>query len=123
MRDPADATVARLVGYENVVEAAVGEGGAVEVAGRPTGLERPGPTRSVIVAAWAAGVRLGPPGGSGLPATVEHVSPGPGRWEITLSAPMPLRAHAPLGTPPPRPGDRLAARLDPALAAVLDSRR
>ena len=124
MRDPADATVARLVGYENVVEAAVGEGGAVEVAGRPTGLERPGPARSVIVAAWAAGVRLGPPGGpAGIPATVEHVSTGPGRWEITLSAPMPLRAHAPLGTPPPRRGDRLVARLDPALAAVLESRR
>ena len=124
MRDPADATVARLVGYENVIEATVGESGAVEVAGRPTGLERPRATGSVTVAAWAAGVRLGTPGGpEGIPATVEHVSPGPGRWEITLSAPMPLRAHARLSTPPPRPGDRVVARLDPALAAVLESRR
>ena len=112
MRDPADATVARLAGYENVLEAEVGDGGAVRVAGQPSGLMCPARTGAVIVAAWAAGVRLRPPGEPGLRATVQHVSPGPGRWEITLTAPMPLRAHVPLGTSPPRPGDRLAARLD-----------
>jgi hypothetical protein len=105
--------------YENLLEAEVGDGGAVEVAGRPTGLQRPAGTGPVIVAAWAAGVRLRAPGTPGIPATVEHVSPGPGRWEIALTAPMPLRAHLPLGTSPPQPGDRLVARLDPALAAIL----
>ena len=119
MRDPADATVARLVGYENVLEAEVGDEGVVAVAGRPTGLHCPVGTGPAIVAAWAAGVQLRPPGAPGIPATVEHVSPGPGRWEITLAAPMPLRAHVPLGAPPPRPGERLTVALDPALAAIL----
>jgi ABC-type sulfate/molybdate transport systems ATPase subunit len=119
MRDPADATVARLVGYENVLAAEVGERGAVLVAGQPTGLDCPGRTGPATVAAWATGVRLLPPGAAGLAATVEHVSPGPGRWEIALSAPMPLRAHLLPGTPPPRRGDRLAVALDPARAAVL----
>jgi hypothetical protein len=73
--------------YENLLEAEVGDGGAVEVAGRPTGLQRPAGTGPVIVAAWAAGVRLRAPGTPGIPATVEHVSPGPGRWEIALTAP------------------------------------
>ena len=73
----------------------------------------------MTVAAWAAGVELRPPDEPGLRATVQHVSPGPGRWEITLTAPMPLHAHVPLGTRPPRPGDHLTARLDAALSAVL----
>ena len=119
MRDPADATVARLVGYENVLEAEVGDDGVVAVAGRPTGLHCPAGTGPAIVAAWAAGVQLRPPGAQGIPATVEHVSPGPGRWEITLAAPMLLRAHVPLGASPPRPGERLTVALDPALAAIL----
>jgi len=119
MRDPADATVARLVGYENVFEAEVGDEGAVEVAGWPTGLHCSVGSGAAIVAAWAAGVQLRPPGAPGVPATVEHVSPGPGRWEITLAAPMPLRAHVPLGASQPRPGERLSVALDPALAAIL----
>jgi len=123
MRDPADAMVARLVGYENLLEAEVGDGGAVEVAGRPTGLHCTAGAGPTIVAVWAAGVQLRPPGAPGIPATVEHVSPGPGRWEITLAAPMALRAHVPLGASPPRPGERLAVALDPALAAVLASPR
>lgn len=122
MRIPADATVARLVGYENLLEAEVTDGGAVEVAGRPTGLQCSVVTGPAIVAAWAAGVQLRPPGAAGIPATVEHVSPGPARWEITLATPLPLRAHVPLGTAPPQPGDRLTARLDPALAAILQPR-
>ena len=121
MRDPADATVARLVGYENLLEAQVGDGGSVEVAGRPTGLRCAAGSGPVIVAAWAAGVQLQPAGAAGIPATVEHVSPGPGRWEVTLAAPMPLRAHVPLGSPPPRPGDRLSVVLDPALTTILAS--
>jgi ABC-type sulfate/molybdate transport systems ATPase subunit len=119
MRDPADATVARLVGYENVLEAEVSGDGVVAVAGRPTGLHCAVRTGPAIVAAWAAGVRLRSPAAPGIPVTVEHVSLGPGRWEITLAAPMPLRAHVPLGTSPPRPGERLAVALDPALAAIL----
>jgi hypothetical protein len=77
----------------------------------------------VTVAAWAAGVRLGASGAPGVPATVTHVSPGPGRWEVALAAPMPLRAHVPVGTPPPATGDRLTVALDPARAAVLRGSR
>ena len=123
LRDPADVTVARLIGYENLLEAEVGDGGAVEVAGRPTGLEHPDGTGPVIIAAWAAGVRLRSPEAPGIPVTVESVSPGPGRWEVTLAGPVALRAHVPLGATPPRLGDRLAARLDPGLTAVVWTRR
>ena len=123
MRNPTDAIVAGVVGYENLLEAEVGDGGAVAVAGRPTGLHCSVGSGPAMVAAWATGVRLQPPGAQGIPATVEHVSPGPGRWEITLAAPMPLRAHVPLGGSPPHPGQSLVVALDPALAAVLASPR
>ena len=119
LRAPADATVARLVGYENVLEGEAGDHGEVLVGGRPTGLTCPAGAGAVTVAAWAAGVLLEPPGGPGLPATATHVSPGPGRWEVGLAAPMPLRAQVPFGTSPPRPGQSFAIRLDPARAAVL----
>jgi ABC-type sulfate/molybdate transport systems ATPase subunit len=122
MREPADATVARVVGYENLLEAEVDPGGAVTVGGRPTGVRAVG-NGPAIVAAWAAGVRLQPAGAAGIPAMVEHVSPGPGRWEIALAAPMPLRAHLPLGESPPRAGERVAVVLDPALATVVASPR
>ena len=123
MPTPPTPVVAALVGYENLVDAEIGDGGVVEVAGRPTDLRCSAGTGTAIVAAWAAGVQLRPAGAPGIPATVEHVSPGPGRWEITLAAPMALRAHVPLAASPPRPGERLAVALDPALAAVLACRR
>jgi hypothetical protein len=111
--------VARLVGYENVVEAEAGEHGAVLMAGQPTGLTCAGEPGPVTVAVWAAGVLLGPPEAAGVSARVTHVSPGPGRWEVALSASMPLRAHVPLGGTPPSPGDRVAVELDPARATVV----
>ena len=119
MRAPADATVARVVGYENLLDAAVVDGGAVEVAGHPTGLRCQADAGPAVIAAWATGVRLRPAAAPGIPATVHHVSPGPGRWEVALAAPTPLRAHVLLSDPPPRPGERYAVTLDPALAAVL----
>ena len=100
---PADAR-GTLVGYENLLEAEVDDRGAVRGGGtahRPSFAAGAGPA---IVAAWAAGVQLRPTGAAGIPATVEYVSPGPGPWEITLAAPMPLRAHLPLGAPLPRLG-------------------
>ena len=82
LRAPADATVARLVGYENVLEAEAGDRGEVLVGGRATGLTCPAGAGAVTVAVWAAGVLLEPPGGPGLPATATHVSHGPGRWDV-----------------------------------------
>jgi hypothetical protein len=64
-------------------------------------------------------VEIRPAGSAGVPATVERISPGPGRWEIALTAPMPLRAHLPLGVSPPRAGERVAVVLDPRLATVV----
>ena len=120
MRAPADAVVARVVGYENILAVEVGEDGTVEVGGRDTGLRGPaGAPGPALAAAWAAGIRLRAPDGGGLPATVRHVSAGPGRWEIALSAPMPLRVHVPLGAPPPLPGERVGVVLDPARAVLL----
>jgi hypothetical protein len=119
LKDPAHATVASLVGYENVVPARIDRDGLALVAGRPCGLHsdrRPG---DVTVAAWATAVRLASPGGGALEATVEQVSAGPGRWELLLAGDQPLRAHLPLGEPPPLPGERRAVSLDADLATLI----
>ena len=50
LRAPADATVARLVGYENVLEAEAGDRGEVLVGGRATGLTCPAGAGAVTVA-------------------------------------------------------------------------
>jgi DNA-binding transcriptional MocR family regulator len=89
---------------------------ALRLAGIVAGRDR---ARHGVAADGAVRARAWLTPSPGIPATVEHVSPGPGRWEITLAAPMALRAHVPLGASPPRPGDRLTARLDPALTAIL----
>jgi ABC-type sulfate/molybdate transport systems ATPase subunit len=120
LREPADATVARVVGYENLLEAEITDTGVVAVGGCPTALRAVG-TGPAIVATWAAGVQLRPASSPGMPATVERVSPGPGRWEIVVAGPVQLRAHLPLGASPPRAGERLAVVFDPALATVVAS--
>jgi ABC-type Fe3+/spermidine/putrescine transport system ATPase subunit len=122
LREPADATVARVVGYENVLEAEIGPAGVVAVGGWTTGLRASG-DGPAIVAVWAAGVQLGPAGSEGIPARVERVTPGPGRWELALAGPLPLRAHVPLSASPPRAGEPVAVMLDPALATVVASPR
>jgi ABC-type sulfate/molybdate transport systems ATPase subunit len=119
LREPRDAMVARLVGYENVVGAQVDAGGRVLLAGSPCGLTSDRPPGPVIVAAWATGVRLGPPAQGSLEATVEQVAAGPGRWEVVLAGEEALRAHLPLSEPPPAAGDRVAVTLDPEMAALV----
>ena len=118
-RRPADAAVARLVGYENLLEATVGPGGAVLVGGRPTGLTAGLPAGPAVVAAWAAGVRLEPPGPGAPTATVARVAPGPGRWEVALDGAATLRAHLPLGAEPPIAGTVVGVGLDADMVAVL----
>ena len=115
---PADAAVARLVGYENVVEADIDENGNVLVAGRRTGLTAPPGRRPATLAIWAAAVRVC--GNGPLPATVGRVTTGPGRHEIALDAGVPLQAHAPLASRPPDPGAEVTVALDPGVAVVLD---
>jgi ABC-type sugar transport system ATPase subunit len=117
LRRPADATVARLVGYENVFEAAVAADGTVLVDGLPVGLTCDEAAGRVTVAAWAAAVRIAP--GGGIPAVVARVSLGPGRRELALEGPVALRVHLPLDAPAPTPGEEVTVELDPALCAVI----
>ena len=119
LREPSDATVARLVGYENVVRGRIAVDGQILLAGHPCGLRSDRPPGEVTVAAWATAVRLGPPKDGSLEATVEQVAAGPGRWEVVLAGDEALRAHLPLSEPPPAAGDRRSVSLDPALATLL----
>jgi ABC-type Fe3+/spermidine/putrescine transport system ATPase subunit len=121
---PADAHVAELVGYENVIAAVVAADRAILVAGAPTGLDAPAaaaPGDEVTIAAWATGVRVREADGTPLSATVVSLRPGAGRWEARLALPagLEVRAQLPLDEPPPAPGDRVAVGFDPALAAVI----
>jgi ABC-type sulfate/molybdate transport systems ATPase subunit len=119
---PADAAVARLVGYENVIDVHVDDNGAILAAGHPTGLVAPPGRRPGALAIWATAMRLRDPSQDGLPATVSRVTTGPGRHELTLDAGFALRAHLPLGRPPPLPCTKVSVELDRTLAALVESR-
>ena len=119
VQKPADATVARLVGYENVLPVHVDATGRVLIEGAATGAiaaAAPGPA---TLAAWARAIHVTGRSGAGLQATVERVSQGPGRWEVIMTAPATLRAHLPLDETPPQIGDRVGVRIDTAHAAVI----
>jgi ABC-type sulfate/molybdate transport systems ATPase subunit len=120
---PADAAVARLVGYENVIDIDIDHDGNVLAAGHPTGLTAPPGRRSATLAIWATAVHILPRRDGPLRATVERFTPGPGRHELTLDAGLPLRAHLPLATPPPDAGTEVSIELDPTLARVIERRR
>jgi ABC-type sulfate/molybdate transport systems ATPase subunit len=94
---PVDATVARLIGYENVVSVAIDDSGHVLGPGRAT------------LAVWASAVRIGT---GPLQAVVERVSLGPGRWEVVLTAHETLHAHLPLDQAPPQAGERVNVSFD-----------
>jgi ABC-type sulfate/molybdate transport systems ATPase subunit len=116
---PVDATVARLVGYDNVIPAEVDGTGRVLMAGKPSGLgvaRSPGP---VTVAAWGAAIKLVPVEPDVFQAIVERVSPSTGRWDLILAGAQPLRAHLTLDTAPPRVADRVGVRIDATLATVI----
>jgi ABC-type sulfate/molybdate transport systems ATPase subunit len=117
---PADPAVARLVGYENVIDVHVDDDGNVLAAGHPTGLTAPPGRRPATLAIWASAIHLRDPHDAGLPATVARVTTGPGRHELTLDAGLILHAHVPLGPPPPEPGSEVDLVLDSTLTALLD---
>jgi ABC-type Fe3+/spermidine/putrescine transport system ATPase subunit len=116
---PADAAVARLVGYENVIDVHIDDDGNVLAAGHPTGLTAPPGSRSAGLAIWATAIHLRDPRDGELPATVSRVTTGPGRHELTLDAGLALHAHTPLTPPPPAPGTEVSLRIDPTLTALL----
>jgi ABC-type sulfate/molybdate transport systems ATPase subunit len=117
---PADVDVARLVGYENIIDVHIDDDGNVRAGERPTGLTAPPGARAASLAIWATAIHVRNARDSGLPATVERVTTGPGRHELTLNAGLGLRAHLPLTTPPPQIGTRVSLQLDPSLAVLLD---
>jgi ABC-type Fe3+/spermidine/putrescine transport system ATPase subunit len=119
---PADAAVARLVGYENVVDVQVDAHGRVLLGGRPTGLTATAGPRPATLAVWAAAVHVRPGGEGSLAGRVASVTTGPGRREVTLDAGVTLQAHLPLTTARPEPGADVAIELDPAVAVILDHR-
>jgi ABC-type sulfate/molybdate transport systems ATPase subunit len=122
-QQPADATIAKLVGYDNVLSVHIDCSGEVLIGGAPSGARltaQPGPA---TLAAWGAAIRIGPPGGGPLSATVKQVSPGPGHWNVTLAAGETLRAHVPLSDKPPQVGEPAAVQLDLRHAAVISAER
>jgi ABC-type sulfate/molybdate transport systems ATPase subunit len=116
---PADPAVARLIGYENVIDAEIDDDGNVLVVGRRTGLTAGPGRRRATLAVWAAGVHVHD-GGDGLPAIVDRVTTGPGRHELTLDAGLTIHAHLPLTTPPPDPGSEVTVELHRTLTTLLD---
>ena len=122
VRQPADATVARLVGYDNVIPVETDPTGHVLIAGVRCGLPAHHPCRPGTLATWGAAIRIAPPGHWPLTARVERVSPGPGRWEVVLVAGETLRAHLPLEDVPPNPGEPVSVTIDPAHATVIRQR-
>ena len=116
---PANATVAKLVGYDNVLSVEVDQEAYVLINGVPCGITTtldPGPA---TLAAWAAALRITPPGAAPLRATVDRVAQGPGHWQLTLSAAQTLHAQLPLGQRPPRVGESVDVQVDPAHASVI----
>jgi ABC-type sulfate/molybdate transport systems ATPase subunit len=101
---PVDATVARLIGYENVVSVAIDDSGQVLGPGRTT------------LAVWASAVQIGT---GPLRAMVERVSLGPGRWEVVMSAHETLQAHLPLDQTPPQAGERVNVSIDTGRATLI----
>ena len=109
---PADAIVARLIGYENVLSVEVDNVGQVLVGDRLLGLPQSAPPGGATLAAWASAIRLGKPDEGRLRAKVERVSPGPGRWEVVLTAGETLHAHLPLDQGPTQVGPWVGGDLD-----------
>jgi ABC-type sulfate/molybdate transport systems ATPase subunit len=117
---PADAAVARLIGYENVIDVDIDNDGNVHIGAHPTGLTAPPGRRSAGLAIWATAIHVHDTHG-GLPATVVRVTTGPGRHELALDAGIALQAHVPLGQPTPDPGAEVRLRIEPTMTALLDT--
>ena len=119
VRRPADATVAKLVGYDNVIPVESDQAGRVLIAGVRCGLPAHHPSRPATLATWGTAIRIAAPGRGPLEARVERVSPGPGRWEVVLAVGETLRAHLPFDDVPPRAGELVSVTIDAAHATVI----
>lgn len=119
-RSPADPRVARIVGYQNLLPVEIEPDGAVRLRGqRVATTTRRMAGGPVTLAVWAAGVLVGPPGTGAVVATVDAVTPGPGRWEVSLDCGSRLVAYVRSDQPPPHRGEQVGLRLLPELLAVV----
>jgi ABC-type sulfate/molybdate transport systems ATPase subunit len=123
VRRPADATVARLVGYENVVPVQVDAAGRVLIGGAPCGITATVAPAAATLAAWATAIDIVAPDAGELRATVEGVAQGPGRWELALAAGERLHSHLPIDREPPRPGEEVGIRINPRRTVVIPAAR
>jgi ABC-type sulfate/molybdate transport systems ATPase subunit len=122
VRQPVDGTVARLVGYENVIAAEIDAAGQVRINGAYCGVSAatgPGPA---TLAAWGTAVRLAPARAAPMPATVRRMSPGAGYWDVTLDAGETLSAHVALDQVVPPIGDQVGVLIDERHAVVIPDR-
>jgi ABC-type sulfate/molybdate transport systems ATPase subunit len=119
VQQPADGTVARLLGYENVLQVHIDASGRVLIDGAPCGLAATIDAGPATLAAWGTAIRVVPPDATPLRATVERVSQGPGRWDVILAAAHTLHAHLPLDQTPPRANERVGVHVDSAHATVI----
>jgi ABC-type Fe3+/spermidine/putrescine transport system ATPase subunit len=118
-RFPADAGVAALVGYDNLVEALVDPDGTVRVGSAATGLAAPELSGAVTVAVFANGVRIVGDDAPGLSMRITRVTPGPGHRVIALEGSVSLLAQMPINGSSLTAGDDVKVGFDPALTAVL----
>ena len=95
-RFPADAGVAALVGYENLVDAYVEPDGTVLIGRAPTGLTNRELSGPVTVAVFANGVRIVGADAPGLPMRITRVTPGPGHRAVALEGSVSLLAQMPI---------------------------
>ena len=118
---PATVTVARLVGYDNVIEADRTTSGAIHLGAHPVGLRSPGPAGRVWLAVWASGTRLVSPDAPAARGVVTDVRLAPGQWEVLVDIGQPVVARGELGTPPPAPGTQIGVTLEPSQTVVIGS--
>lgn len=118
-RFPADAAVAALVGYENLVDAYVETDASVLVGQVRTGLTHGELTGPVVVAVFANGVRIVGPDDPGVAERITRITPGPGHRAVALEGSVSLLARMPVNGPSLSVGDEVKVDFDPALTAVL----
>jgi ABC-type sulfate/molybdate transport systems ATPase subunit len=118
LRAPADAAVARLLGYHNLLPATIDAQGHVCVLGQPTSITTQRPPGQATLAIWANGIRVSADQPD-ISATVTTVTSAGGEWRITLTAGHTITVHQGWDQTPPSPGDRVGLRLDPRLATVI----
>jgi ABC-type sulfate/molybdate transport systems ATPase subunit len=119
VQEPADATVAKLLGYDNVLPVQVDDAAQVLIGGAPCGVVATTGPGAATLAAWGTAVRVARPDDAPLRATVQRVSQGPGHWELILDGGQVLLARLPLDQPCPRAGDSVGVRIEPAQAVVI----